>query len=87
MDAGAKWIIPSASQEVMRMLYFYKGESIRVAGIGVNPMNSIEMFAGMDVVIENGHKTGYLAATIPWRSVRTEPYIMLIVCFICVKFG
>jgi len=60
MDAGARWTIPSASQEVRRMVYFYNGESIRVAGIDVNPMNSIEMFAGMDVVIENGNNTGYL---------------------------
>ncbi|MDX9846647.1 MAG: pirin family protein [Tenuifilaceae bacterium] len=60
MEAGAKWVIPAASPEVKRMLYFYKGNSIRVAGIEVSPMNSIEMFAGHDVVVESGSSDSLL---------------------------
>ncbi len=60
MQAGAKWVIPAASPEVRRMLYFYKGSSIKVAGIEVSPMNSIEMFAGHDVVVESGSSDSLL---------------------------
>jgi quercetin 2,3-dioxygenase len=54
MEAGAKWTIPAASPEVQRTLYFYKGNSIKVAGIDITQMNSVQMFAGQDVVVESG---------------------------------
>jgi redox-sensitive bicupin YhaK (pirin superfamily) len=60
MEPKAKWVIPAASPQVQRMLYFYKGSSIRVAGIDINPMNSIEMLAEQDVVVECGDSPGFL---------------------------
>jgi hypothetical protein len=60
MDADAKWIIPEASARVNRMLYFYQGETIKVAGIDITPMNSMELFAGQEVVVENGNNDGHL---------------------------
>lgn len=60
MEAGSKWIIPPASTSVRRTLYFYKGERITVAGIDIEPMNSVEMFAGQEVVIDNGGLNSYL---------------------------
>ncbi len=56
MQAGAKWVIPAASPEVRRMLYFYDGDSLKIAGIDVNPMHSVEMLAEQDVIIESGKK-------------------------------
>jgi hypothetical protein len=60
MEAGANWIIPAASAEVNRMLYFYNGDTIKVAGIDVNSMNSIELLADQEVVIESGSKESLL---------------------------
>lgn len=60
MEAGARWVIPSASPEVQRTLYFYKGDLVKVAGIDIPPMNSVEMFTGQDVVVESGAENCYL---------------------------
>lgn len=60
MQAGAKWIIPASSPEVSRMLYFYEGESLKVAGIDINTMHSVEMLAEQDVIIESGKKESRL---------------------------
>ena len=53
LEPGAKWIIPKASPEVRRMLYFYEGDSLKIAGIDLEPMNSVEMLAGQDVIVES----------------------------------
>jgi quercetin 2,3-dioxygenase len=60
MEAGAKWIIPAASTEVRRTLYFYKGHSIKVAGAEIDPMKSVELFAGQEVIVESGNEESYL---------------------------
>lgn len=60
MEANSKWLIPAASPEVRRMLYFYRGESVKVAGVDLSPMNSVEMLAEQDVVIESGKKDSFL---------------------------
>lgn len=60
MEPEAKWVIPAASANVQRMLYFYKGDNIKIAGIDINPMNSIEMLAEQDVVVECGDSTGFM---------------------------
>jgi len=60
MESGAKWIIPAASPEARRMLYFYKGSTLKIAGIDIDPMNSIEMLAEQDVVVECGDSSGFM---------------------------
>ena len=53
LEAGAKWIIPKAPPEVRRMLYFYEGDSLKIAGIDIEPMHCVEMLAGQDVIVES----------------------------------
>jgi quercetin 2,3-dioxygenase len=54
MQPGAKWTIPPASPGIRRVLYFYKGESIRIAGLEVKPMKAAEMLADQEVIVESG---------------------------------
>lgn len=60
MEAGAQWAIPSASFEVNRSLYFYRGTDINIAGIRVMPYHSVELLADQSVIIENGNNAAYL---------------------------
>lgn len=60
MQAGSKWIIPSASEEVNRNIYFYKGDSISIDGTMILPANSIEVKASSELHIENSNAESYL---------------------------
>ena len=60
MGANAKWTVPPASLETERTLYFYRGNSIHVAGIKIEPYHSLEMLADQPVIIENGNDDAYL---------------------------
>lgn len=53
MEAGASWTIPPASPEINRTLYFYRGESIRVAGINIMPYHSVDLLADYPVIVES----------------------------------
>jgi len=60
LEANAKWTIPSASPEVNRSLYFYRGSDLNVAGIGLKPYHSVELLADQPVIIENGNQHAFL---------------------------
>jgi len=53
LEAGASWTIPPASPEINRTLYFYRGESIKVAGINILPYHSVDLLADYPVIVEN----------------------------------
>lgn len=53
LQANAKWTIPSASPEVNRLLYFYRGSKLNVAGIPLNPYHSVELLADQPVILES----------------------------------
>ena len=59
MEAKGSYTIPTASFEVNRTLYFYKGSEITMAGITVKPYHSVELLADQPVHIENGHEDAY----------------------------
>jgi redox-sensitive bicupin YhaK (pirin superfamily) len=60
MDAGAHWTIPPSSQPVNRILYFYQGSSINVAGSALSSELSIELLADEEIQIENGENEAHL---------------------------
>jgi hypothetical protein len=60
MEASAKWILPPASFEVNRSLYFYKGSGITIEGININPYHSVDLLADQQVIIGNGNKEASL---------------------------
>jgi len=60
MDAGTRWKLPAAPPEMHRMLYFYEGDTIRIAGMEVTSYQAIEMLPDLDVIVEAGEKTAYM---------------------------
>ncbi|MEO5660785.1 MAG: pirin family protein [Polaromonas sp.] len=55
MAPGARWTLPAANEAgSRRQLYFFKGESVRVAGVPVNQASAIELRADADVELVNG---------------------------------
>jgi redox-sensitive bicupin YhaK (pirin superfamily) len=60
MDAGAKWTLPRAGAQSNRVLYFFSGSTIRVAGETVKPASAIALFADREVPLENGDCEGEL---------------------------
>jgi quercetin 2,3-dioxygenase len=58
MVPGARWTLPAASGEgTRRMLYFFKGSSVRIAGQDVKGHAAIELRAGAEVELVNGDAT------------------------------
>jgi redox-sensitive bicupin YhaK (pirin superfamily) len=54
MQSHARCTIPATSPELNRALYFYRGSSIRAAGIDISSYQAVELFADQEVVLENG---------------------------------
>jgi hypothetical protein len=54
MDAHAKWILPVASANVNRSLYFYGGDAIQIAGKKFTAHQAVELYADQPVVLHNG---------------------------------
>lgn len=52
MQKGAFWKLPSGDAEMLRMLYFYNGSGIKVAGIDVKPGNALDLLPDQEVLIE-----------------------------------
>lgn len=52
LQKGAQWKLPSDAPELHRMLYFYRGKGLRVAGIDISPGHALELLADQDVIIE-----------------------------------
>jgi len=53
MEPAAIWKLPPASPEVRRTLYFYHGSEIKIAGIEIEPYNSVQLHADQEVILEN----------------------------------
>ena len=54
MAPGARWTLPAATGEkTRRQLYFFKGQSVKVAGKAVNRASAIELHAGAAVELVN----------------------------------
>ena len=80
MEAGAVWKIPSASLEVDRSLYFYRGTGVSIAGINIEPYHSVELLADQEIIIENENADAYflLLQGIPINEpvVQHGPFVM-----------
>ncbi|QDL55812.1 pirin family protein [Rhodoferax aquaticus] len=56
MSAGARWTLPAAQHpQTRRMLYFFKGPQLQVAGQAVNSHSAIELQADHAVELINGN--------------------------------
>jgi len=60
MEENAEWILPPASAEVNRSLYFYRGTELDIAGIGIQPYHSVSLLPDFPVTIRNDGKDAFL---------------------------
>jgi redox-sensitive bicupin YhaK (pirin superfamily) len=60
MGANATWKLPKASADVNRRIYFYKGESLNIAGQNIPLYHSANLHADKETLIENGPEESYL---------------------------
>jgi redox-sensitive bicupin YhaK (pirin superfamily) len=60
IEARGSWTIPTASFEVNRSLYFYRGSEINIAGIAVKNYTSVALLSDQPVIVENGNDDAYL---------------------------
>ena len=52
MQKGTHWKLPASETGMSRMLYFYSGQGIRLAGMDISPGHAIELLADQDAIIE-----------------------------------
>ena len=58
MEENASFTLPAAGDGINRMLYFYEGETLTLAGYELKAYHGAELDAKADVVIQNGGKAG-----------------------------
>jgi len=52
LDAGASWVLPKASPEATRTLYFYKGSGLKVEGETIPAYYSVRVNPADDIVLK-----------------------------------
>jgi quercetin 2,3-dioxygenase len=55
IEPNAEWKIPAASAGINRMLYFYIGDSIQIAGKQIPKYHSVEVAADVELLLKNGN--------------------------------
>ena len=54
MEAGATWTLPKTVEGVNRMLYFYEGAALTLAGENIKPYTAVQLVPTMDVLLVAG---------------------------------
>ena len=54
MEKDAMWKLPPASSEARRMLYFYQGSELHLAGMKIAPYQAVQVHADQEIIIQNG---------------------------------
>ena len=60
MEPGARWTLPRAEAGANRTLYFFRGDSLSVAGRAFDEHAGLKLRAGADVALENGPEAAEL---------------------------
>ena len=55
LEAGAEWTLPPASPGTRRMLYFFEGETLDIAGADLPHYHAAELAADREVPLRNGN--------------------------------
>lgn len=80
LDGNAEWTLPPASFGINRSLYFYKGSSLEIAGINLEPYHSVDLLADQNVLIKNGEADAYIlllqGKAIDEPVVQYGPFVM-----------
>ncbi len=59
-EANAAWLLPKASSDVNRTLYFYKGDSLQIDGESVSANHSIQVYADKDITLQGGNEACFI---------------------------
>lgn len=59
MEPNATWTLPKTSSVANRSIFFYKGETMEIAGQSIASNHIIEAAAGADIEIKNGDAEAY----------------------------
>jgi len=80
MESDAKWVLPAASQPVSRTLYFYRGDTLTVAGTKISMNHAVELLADEPLYLANGEETGWFlilqGKPIDEMVVQYGPFVM-----------
>jgi hypothetical protein len=60
LDAGAEWSLPRAPEGVHRVLYFFRGESLRVADRTVDVRSGVQLAPHAEVKLAGGEEPAEL---------------------------
>jgi hypothetical protein len=60
MAPNARWILPKTAHGVNRTLYFYRGASLRMGDVTVEPGHSVELDPSRDVLLRNSGEAAEL---------------------------
>ena len=60
MEADARWVLPKASADANRNLYFYKGKDLQIDGEAIPPYHSIQVNAASDITLQAGKEDCFL---------------------------
>jgi len=54
MEPGAEWTLPKTELGINRMVYFYQGVALAMAGKAIPTYNAVEVHSDLDIVLQNG---------------------------------
>jgi quercetin 2,3-dioxygenase len=60
LENGGSWTIPAAPPEMHRTLYFYKGDTLQIAGLELGSGHAVEMLADQEVILHSEGADAYL---------------------------
>jgi redox-sensitive bicupin YhaK (pirin superfamily) len=60
MQAGAEWVLPAIGEGANRILYFYKGTVLKIAGVETAVYHSVQLNAAEDVILSCGGEDAFL---------------------------
>jgi redox-sensitive bicupin YhaK (pirin superfamily) len=60
LEAGASWVLPKASKDAHRTLYFYKGKGLKVDGETIPANHSIQVKTDNDIGLQAGSEDCFL---------------------------
>jgi redox-sensitive bicupin YhaK (pirin superfamily) len=60
LEAGANWVLPKASEDVHRNLYFYKGKGLKIEGETIPDYHSVQVNAAIDLTLQAGDEDCFL---------------------------
>ncbi|HZL09297.1 MAG TPA: pirin family protein [Prolixibacteraceae bacterium] len=60
LEAGAKWILPKASADVNRTLYFYKGQGLKIEDEIIPAYHSVQVNAATEILLQAENEDCFL---------------------------